>query len=70
MTPDQKAAYEALTGLVQRTAMKIAELPKDQRDAALQTAHNTIAQSITEPDLVEICTEGIAAVLREIEASS
>ncbi|WKA26452.1 hypothetical protein [Bradyrhizobium roseum] len=74
MTPDQKAAYEALTGLVHRTAMKIAELPKDQRGAALQLASNSIARGIAnlgiaEPKLVEVCADGIAAVLREIEAS-
>jgi hypothetical protein len=68
LTPDQKAAYEAITGLVHRTAMEIAELPKDQRGAALRLAHNSIAQSI-EPELVEICADGILAVLREIEAS-
>lgn len=69
MTPNQKAAYEAITGLIQRTAMEIAELPKDQREAALQRAHNLIAQSIAEPELVEICTRSIATVLRDIEAS-
>ena len=71
MTPDQKAAYEAITGLIQRTAIEIAELPKDQRGAALRRARNSIAQSIgqAEPGLVEICTRGIATVLREIEAS-
>lgn len=69
MTPDQKAAYEAITGLIQRTAMEIAELPKDKRGAALQLARNSIAQSITEPELVEICTRSIATVLRDIEAS-
>lgn len=74
MTPDQKTAYEALTGLVHRTAMKIAELPKDQRDAALQIASNSIAKRIAdrgeaEPRLVGICTDGIAAVLRQIKAS-
>jgi hypothetical protein len=69
MTPDQKAAYEAITGLIQRTAMEIAELPKDQREAALRRAHNSIAQSIAEPELVEICTRSIATVLRDIEAS-
>ena len=71
MTPDQKAAYEAITDLIQRTAMEIAELPKDQRGAALRRARNSIAQSIgqAEPGLVEICTRGIATVLREIEAS-
>ena len=74
MTTDQKAVFEAITGLIQRTAMEIAELPKDQRGAALQLARNSFAQSIadqagTDPKLVEICTDGIAAVLREIEAS-
>ena len=69
MTPDQKAAYEAITGLVHRTAMEIAELPRDQRGPALRRARNSIAQSIAEPELVEICTRSIATVLREIEAS-
>ena len=69
MTPDQEAAYEAITGLIQRTAMEIAELPKDKRVPALQRARDSIAQSIAEPELVEICTRGIATVLRDIEAS-
>lgn len=69
MTPDQKAAYEAITGLIQRTAMEIAELAKDQRKAALLRARNSIAQSIAEPELVEVCMHGIATVLRDIEAS-
>ena len=38
MTPEQKAAFEAIKGLVHRTAMEIAELPKDQREAALERA--------------------------------
>jgi hypothetical protein len=42
MTPDQKAAYEAITGLIRRTAMEIAELPKDQRGAALQLARTQL----------------------------
>jgi len=74
MTPDQKAVCEATTGVIQRTAMEIAELPKDQHALALQLARNSIAQNIaaqdvTESELVEIWTDAIAAVLREIEAS-
>lgn len=74
MTPDQKAIYEALTGLVHRTAMKIAELPEDARGAALQIASKSIAkrigdESMAEGQLIEICTDGIVAVLRQIEAS-
>jgi hypothetical protein len=69
MTPDQKAVYEAITGLIQRTAMEIAELPKDQCVAALQRARNSIAQSLAEPELVEVCTRSIATVLRDIEPS-
>lgn len=69
MTPDQEAVYQAITGLIQRTAMEIAELPKDQRGAALQLARNSVAQSIAEPELVEICTRSIATVLRQIEDS-
>lgn len=69
MTPEQKAAFEAIKGLVHRTAVEIAELPKDQREAALQRARNSLAESIAEPELVEACTYGIATVLRDIEAS-
>jgi hypothetical protein len=69
MTPDQKAAYEAITGLVRRTAMEIAELPQDRRGEALLRARYSIAQSIAESELVEICTRSIATVLRDIEAS-
>lgn len=69
MTPDQKAVYEGITGLIQRTAMEIAGLPKDQREAALELARNSIARNIAEPELVEICTRSIATVLRQIEES-
>lgn len=74
MTPDQKAVYEAITGLIQRTAMEIAELPRDLRGPALQRARNTIAQDfaelgVDEPEFVEVCFYGIASVLRDIEAS-
>ncbi len=67
--PEQKAVYEGITGFIQRTAMEIAELPKDQRGAALQLAHNSIARIIAEPELVEICTRSIATILRQIEDS-
>jgi hypothetical protein len=68
------AACEAITGLIHRTAMEIAGPPKDQRALVPQLARNLIAQNIAaqdvaESELVEICTDGIAAVLREIEAS-
>jgi hypothetical protein len=69
MTPDQKAVYEGIRDLVERTAMEIAGLPKDQRGAALQLAHNSIARKLAEPELVEICTRSIATVLRQIEES-
>ncbi|WKA26143.1 hypothetical protein [Bradyrhizobium roseum] len=69
MTPDQKAVYEGITGLIQRMAMEIAGLPKDQREAALQLARKSIARKLAEPELVEICTRSIATVLRQIEES-
>jgi hypothetical protein len=74
MTPDQKAAYEAITGLVRRTAMEIAELPNDQHALALRLARNSIVQNIalqdvTESELVEVWSDAIAVVLRQIEAS-
>jgi hypothetical protein len=49
--------------------MEIAELPQDRRGEALLRARNSIAQSIAESELVEICTRSIATVLRDIEAS-
>jgi hypothetical protein len=74
MTPDQQFASESIVGLVYRTAMEIAELPEDQRGSALQMARISFAQMIAdqdvaEPEPVEAWTDGIAAVLREIEAS-
>ena len=74
MTPEQRAAFETIMGFVHRAAMKIAELPKEERAAALTIARRSIAQSaaeqgVTDPQLIEICTEGIAVVLHEIEAS-
>ena len=69
MTPEQKVVYEAITSVVHRAAMEIAELPKDQHKAALQRARESIAETIDEPELLDICTRGIATVLRDIEAS-
>jgi hypothetical protein len=74
MTPDQKAVCEAITEVVRRTAMEIADLPNDQRALALRLARNSIAQNIvpqdvTESELVEVWSDAIAMVLREIEAS-
>jgi hypothetical protein len=74
MTPEQKAAFEAIVGFVHRAAMQVAELPKEERAAALQIVQRSIAHQvaeigITEPELIEICTEGIATVLQQIEAS-
>jgi hypothetical protein len=71
MTPEQKAAFESIVALVHREAMKIAELPKEQRAAALQTIHRSIEAElgVTDPELIGVCTEGITTVLQQIEAS-
>lgn len=71
MTPEQKAAFESIVGLVHRAALKVAELPKEERAAALRAAHRSMMVELgtTEPELIEICAEGIASVLQQIEAS-
>ena len=74
MTPEQKIAFESVMGFVHRVAMRIAELPKEERPAALKAARASIAETaaehgIQDPKLIEICSEGIEVVLREIEAS-
>ncbi len=71
MTPEQKAAFEAILGFVHRAAMKVAELPKEERAAALQTVQRSLAVDldITDPDLIAACNAGIVTVLRQIEAS-
>lgn len=71
MTPEQKAAFESIVGLVHREAMKIAELPKEKRAAALQVARRSMAVELgrTAPELIDICNEGIATVLQQIEDS-
>ena len=74
MTPEQQFVFDSIVGSVRRTAMEIAELPKDQRSSALEIARNSIAQMIAdqgvaELELVEACSNGISAVLREIEVS-
>ena len=43
MTPEQKAAFESIVGLVHREAMKIAELPKEQGAAALLIVQGAMA---------------------------
>ena len=60
-----------IVGLVHRTAMEIAELPKDERAAALQRIQRSLAVEldITDPELIDLCNEGIATVLQQIEAS-
>jgi hypothetical protein len=71
MTPEQKAAFESIVGLVHREAMKIAELPKEQRAAALLIVQGAMAAElgIADPELIDVCNEGIATVLQQIEAS-
>jgi hypothetical protein len=74
MTPEQKINYDRVIGMAQRVAMKIAELPKEHREAAILIAKKTLLETfaeygITDPKFAEVCSEGIAAVLREIEAS-
>jgi hypothetical protein len=71
MTPDQKAVFESIVGLVHREAMKIAELPKERRAAALLIVQRSMAAElgIADPELIDVCNEGIATVLQQIEAS-
>jgi len=71
MTPDQRFAFDSIVGFVHRAAMAIAELPKEERAAALQNIPQSIALAfgVTDPALINACTEGIATVLRQIEAS-
>ena len=74
MTPEQKAVFESIVSFVHRAAMEVAELPKAERAGALKIVHQSIAQrvaeiGIAEPELIEICTKGIATVLHQIEAS-
>ena len=71
MTLKQKVAFESIVGLVHRTAMRFAALPKEERAAALHVAHQSITAELgtTDPELIKICTQGIATVLRQIEGS-
>jgi len=71
MTPEQSAVFKSIVGFVHRAAMEIAELPKEVRAAALQTVQRSLAVEldITHPDMIAACNAGIAAVLRQIEAS-
>jgi hypothetical protein len=74
MTPQQKASYDAILGMAHRVAVRIAGLPQDQREGAIKMARNTIMEcapeyGITDPKLIEICSEGVAVVLREMVAS-
>ena len=60
-------------GMVHRVAMRIVELPKEQREVAIQTARRSIKESAVESglpvQLAELCADGIEVVVREIEAS-
>jgi hypothetical protein len=74
MRPEQTAAFDAIMGITYRVAMKIADLPKEERAIALEIARRSFAEAIsacgvTNPTFIDICTEGIAVVLQEIEAS-
>jgi hypothetical protein len=67
-------AFESVMGFVHRMAMRIADLPKEKRAAALNAARNAIAEiaaehGIKDRRLIELCSDGIEAVLREIESS-
>ncbi|MET4490679.1 hypothetical protein [Bradyrhizobium sp. LA7.1] len=75
MTPEQKAAYDAIIGMAHRVAMKIAELPREQRATAVGRARELLLQTasehgdVSDPKLLVLCADGIAVVLREIEMS-
>jgi hypothetical protein len=72
MTPDQQSAYDAVIGMAQRVAARIAELPHEQRASATTAAQETIMENVTEygitdPGLINIFNVGIALVLRDEE---
>ena len=71
MTPEQKFAFESIVGFVHRTATEVAGLPKETRAAALEIVRQSMAVEFgtADPQLIEICAEGIATVLRQIEAA-
>lgn len=71
MTSDQQFAFDSIVGIVHRAAMEVAELPKEERAAALQVVPRSLALElgITDPELIDVCTEGVETVLQQIEAS-
>jgi len=71
MTPDQQFAFDSIVGFVHRAAMEIAELPKEEHAAALQVVRRSMTEmlGIADPELIDICSEGVAAVLEKIDAS-
>jgi hypothetical protein len=76
LTPEQKRMLDATLGAVQRIAMKIVELPREQRAAQYAVVRRNFAESIDKFGIegaaadqwLDSTMQGIAALVLEIEA--
>jgi hypothetical protein len=61
-------------GFAQRLAMRVVEMPKEDRLAALRIARNTLEETardhgITDPKFIDLCVQGIQVIVAEIDNS-
>jgi hypothetical protein len=74
LDPAQRAAFDSIMGFAQRLAMRIVEMPQQDRPAALKTVRNALEETakdagITDPKLIDICAQGVEVIVAEIENS-
>jgi hypothetical protein len=74
LDPTQRAAFDAIMGFAQRLAMRVVEMPKAQRPAAMRLARDSLEDAakehgITDAKFIDICVRGVEVIMAEIENS-
>jgi hypothetical protein len=64
LSPEQRAAFDAIMGLAQRVAMHITTMPKEEWADAIKIARNTMEEAaleagITDKGFVDLCAQGV-----------
>jgi hypothetical protein len=74
LSPEQRAAFDAIMGLAQRVAMHITTMPKEEWADAIKIARNTMEEAaleagITDKGFVDLCAQGVQVMVSELENS-
>ena len=78
-SPETQAAYAAVTDMVQRQALRIAALPKEEREEHFESVRQSLEEAAvaTYPDnpneraeLIDLMMKTIRALVLEIDAGS